>query len=298
MMMLSSMAEVAQATRAAKVSHQPWDSAAAGWNSNAQLIREWLREATLAMLEAAHISPGARVLDIAAGAGDQTLDIAQRVGTRGYVLATDISPTILALARLNATAAGHTQVDTRVADAQSLAMAGANFDAAVSRLGLMFCRDPLAALQQARAALKRGGRFSALVFAQPQQNPCLVMSIAIARKHAGLTALSPSVFGTFSEPGTLMSLGKPELLMQLLTTAGFSQIKLHTLDAPFRVPTVKHYIDFLRTSASPLIEILAPLSATEQQEVWRDMTEQLDQFTTDSGWVGPNQLLLSEAVAP
>ena len=77
----------------------PWDDAAQGWDHHATSIRTWLHGATAAMLDAAQLTRGARVLDIAAGAGDQTLDIAQRIGPGGAVLATDISPRILALAQ-------------------------------------------------------------------------------------------------------------------------------------------------------------------------------------------------------
>ena len=52
-----------------------WDKAAPGWNNHTASVRTWLRSATDAMLEMAEIRPGARVLDVAAGAGDQTLDI-------------------------------------------------------------------------------------------------------------------------------------------------------------------------------------------------------------------------------
>ena len=48
---------------------QPWDEAAAGWNEHAAVIRAWLREMTDAMINAANIGPGSRVLDIAAGHG-------------------------------------------------------------------------------------------------------------------------------------------------------------------------------------------------------------------------------------
>jgi SAM-dependent methyltransferase len=270
----------------------PWDHAAEGWNRHAGLIRAWLRPATAAMLDAARFGPGARVLDIAAGAGDQTLDIAERVGPSGQVLATDISPRILALAQANAHAAGHPQVETRVADAQALGLAGANFDAAVSRLGLMFCTAPLDALKQARAALKPGGRFSALVFSGPPTNPCLAVMTRTALRHAGLPAQSPF------QPGTLMSLGEPGLLARLLHSAGFDDISVQTVQAPFRFPTSREYVEFVRSSGSPLMQLLAPLSETAQRAAWDDMVEQLTVFATPSGWVGPNELLLCSAVAP
>ncbi len=280
------------------VQAHPWDKAAAGWNSHAVAIRTWLRGATQAMLDAAQVQAGARVLDIAAGAGDQSLDIAQRVGQHGLVLATDISPGILALAKANAMAAGYPQVNTQLADAQSLGLAGANFDAAVSRLGLMFCREPQRAFQQAHAALKPNGRLAALVFAQPQHNPCLVISIATARKHAGLPPLSLDRPGDYCEPGSLMSLGQPALLASLLADAGFVNVKVGPVAAPFGLPSAQHYIDFLRSAASPLMVMLAQLSVPAQQAAWDDMVEQLSQFNTSDGWVGPNELLLCSARAP
>ena len=91
-----------------------WDQSAASWNAHTPQIRAWLRQATDAMMEMARIAPGMAVLDLAAGAGDQTLDIARRVGPAGRVLATDLSPAILALARQNACQAGVDNVETRV----------------------------------------------------------------------------------------------------------------------------------------------------------------------------------------
>ena len=282
----------------AGASPHPWDAAAAGWNHHAALIHDWLHDATQAMLADAQIGLGDRVLDIAAGAGDQTLDIARRVGTDGRVLATDVSPGILALAQKSAGAAGLRQVSTRVADAQSLDLAGADFDAAVCRLGLMFCRTPLAALRGIRAALRPQGRLSVLVFGRPQHNPCLTVALATACKHAGVVNGSATQTAGAINAGSLMSLGRPGLLGALLQTAGFVDVELGYVSAPFHATSAAHYVDFLRSSASPLIEMLAPLSSAEKQDAWRDMTEQLMVFTTPSNWVGPNELLQCVATAP
>lgn len=54
---------------------QAWDKSASGWNAQTQHIHDWLAQATPAMLDAAHISVGMRVLDVAAGAGDQAREI-------------------------------------------------------------------------------------------------------------------------------------------------------------------------------------------------------------------------------
>ncbi len=270
----------------------PWDKAAAGWNRHTAVIHGWLHDATAAMLEAAHIEPGARVLDIAAGAGDQTLDIARRVGPQGQVLATDISAHILTLALDNARAAGMLQVSTQVADAQALGLAGAGFDAAVCRLGLMFCTTPLDALRGVHSALRPGGRFSALVFSQPRGNPCLTAIMATALWHAGLPTPAPF------EPGSLMSLGQPGALERLLGEAGFVDIGLQRLSAPFFLPASRDYVDFVRSSGSPIMEILAPLSEPTRDAAFAEMTEQLSVFTTATGWHGPHELLLCAATRP
>ena len=68
-----------------------WDRHAKGWNDHGRQIHDWLQEPTDAMLAMAGIGPGMRVLDVAAGAGDQSLEIARRVGPDGSVLATDLS---------------------------------------------------------------------------------------------------------------------------------------------------------------------------------------------------------------
>ena len=269
-----------------------WDAAAAGWDRHSGLIRQWLQEATAAMLDAAGVCAGSRVLDVAAGAGDQSLDIAARVGSTGHLLITDISAGILALAERKLRAAGCTRVEALHADAQHLLLDGAGFDAAICRLGLMFCTSPQQALQRILQALVPGGHFSGLVFAGPEHNPCVAALGATALRHAGLPPATPF------KPGTLMSLGQPGLMKGLLATAGFSDIGVRVLDAPMRLPSVRHYIDFVQTAGLPIMAILAPLTASAQTAAWHDIEQQLRRFNTGDEWVGPNQLLLCTATRP
>jgi ubiquinone/menaquinone biosynthesis C-methylase UbiE len=288
------MLAVSSSSSSSSTSHA-WDRAAAGWHHHAALIHQWLHDITVAMINAAHISEGSRVLDVAAGAGDQTLSIAQRVGAQGHVLATDISPELLAHAKAHAYAAGYSHITTQLTNAQTLSMAGANFDAAVCRLGLMFCDEPLAAIKATRDALRPGAHFSGVVFSAPERNPCLTITLSIARQHAGLPMLTRE--GYF-KPGSLMSLGKPGLLEQLLHKAGFAAIEVRKVSAPFCAPSVDDYLNFIRSAASPLMEILAPLSERARHKAWNDMREQLQQFTHIThvaDWQGPNELLLFAA---
>ena len=266
---------------------EQWDKSAAGWNEHAPQIRAWLATATDAMLDMAAIGSRSRLLDVAAGSGDQTLDIAQRVGPDGYVLATDLSPAILALAQRNAERAGHRHVETKVADGERLPVADASFDAAVSRLGLMFFPDPLQGLREMHRATRPGGRVCTMVFSRPDRNPCVTILMSTALKYAGLAPRDPF------QPGGLLSLGKPGLADERFRAAGFRDVATTTLDAPFRLPTARHYLDFVRTSASPIQQILGRLDRAAADAAWAEMEQRLGEFTTPDGWVGPNELLLT-----
>ncbi|MDQ0074436.1 ubiquinone/menaquinone biosynthesis C-methylase UbiE [Variovorax boronicumulans] len=267
-----------------------WDRAAEGWSSSTPVIHAWLRQATAAMLSEARLRPGARVLDLAAGAGDQTKDIALAVGPTGDVLATDISPKILDFARGHVEEAGLTNVRFAVADAQQPVHAEAPFDAVMCRLGLMFCMSPAAALAGAFKALRPGGRFVALVFGDPANNPCITTMLQVARKHRGLSgSVSPYA------DGGLFSLAAPGRLAGLLTAAGYVEVAAQSLAVPFELPDAAAYVAFVRSSGSPIMEVLAPLDARARESAWREMEEALEQFRGDQGWVGPNELLLASA---
>jgi ubiquinone/menaquinone biosynthesis C-methylase UbiE len=267
---------------------QAWDESASGWNHQTPAIRHWLAAATAALLDAARIGPGMRVLDIAAGAGDQTLDIARRVGEAGRVLATDISPAILQFAGENARRAGLAQVQTRVSDAEDLVLEETGFDAAVCRLGLMLCPNPLGALRQMHRVLRPGGHAAVLVFSEPQRNPCIGILMTTACRHAGLAPRDPFV------PGGLLSLGKPGRLEDYFQQAGFTGVATERIYAPFQLPSARDYLHFVRTSASPIVQILNRLNPEAREAAWEDMEEQLGVFQLpDGGWEGPNELLLA-----
>ena len=159
----------------------------------------------------------------------------------------------------------------------------------------MFFCSPLTALLEIRAALKPHGRLTALVFGRAEHNPCLTITLAAAREHAGL-ADAPTV--PVDLPGTLMSLGNPGLLDALMQSAGFVSVASRYVSVPFHAASAEKYVEFLRASASPVIEILASLPVAAKQDAWRDITEQLKVFSMPRGWVGPNELLQCVAVGP
>jgi SAM-dependent methyltransferase len=114
--------------------------------------------------------PGEAVLDIGCGAGATTLAFAEAVGPAGRVLGVDISGPLLACAEARAAAAGLGQVGWLLADAQTDPLP-AGFDAAISRFGVMFFDNPVAAFARIGAALRPGGRLVLAAWGPAEANP-------------------------------------------------------------------------------------------------------------------------------
>lgn len=268
---------------------EAWNAAAQGWNDQTPQIHDWLAEATETMLDLAKVSSGSRILDVAAGAGDQSLAAARRVGPTGYVLATDISEKILDFAAANAAGAGLANIDTTVMDAGQLDVPRHSFDAVICRLGLMLSIEPLKSLQGMHEALKPGGSACVVVFSVPDKNPCIRILLQTAFKHAGLPPADPF------QPGSLFSLSKPGHLCGLFAEAGFTDIATTVLPATFQLPSAEAYLTFVRSSATPIIRILGALDESARQSAWAEMKSRLEEFQTPEAWLGPNELLLVAA---
>src|ERR687890_1535220 len=124
-----------------ETTREQWQTAAEPWYRWGPTLEEWLGQATETMLDMAEVGPGSRVLDVAAGAGGQTIAAAKRVGPSGYVLATDISSNILEFASAAAQEEGLTNVEPRVMDGEELGELEESFDAVICRVGLIYFPD-------------------------------------------------------------------------------------------------------------------------------------------------------------
>jgi SAM-dependent methyltransferase len=169
-----------------------WQDAAGAWHGWGATLEDWLGEATNLMLDTAGITTGCTVLDVAAGAGGQSLTAARRVGAEGSVLATDISPAILEYAAAAATAAGLTNLQTRELDGERLDVDAAAFDAVISRLGLIYFPDRARALAGQYRALRPGGRVSAIVYSTADRNEFFSIPVSIIRRRAQLPRRPPA----------------------------------------------------------------------------------------------------------
>ena len=241
------------------------------------------------MLDAAGVGPGSRVLDVAAGAGGQTLAAARRAGSTGRVLATDISPTILSYAAKAAAEAGLTTVETREADGEALGgLPAGEFDAVVSRVGLIYFPDQQAALAGSRRALRDGGRVAAVVYSTPERNEFFSVPVSIIRRRAQLPPPAPGQPGPFS-------LGAPGALETALTAAGFTDVRVEAVPSPLRLPSAAECVRFERESFGALHQMLAGVPAAQRPDVWAEVETALGRFQTGDGFVGPCELLVASA---
>jgi ubiquinone/menaquinone biosynthesis C-methylase UbiE len=267
---------------------EQWQHAAAAWHRWGPTLEAWLGEATEAMLDLARVGEGDRVLDVAAGAGGQTLAAARRVGSQGAVLASDISANILEFAASEARAAGLGNVAARVMDGEALDVDDGVFDAVISRLGLMYFPDQQRALAEMRRALRSGGRVSAIVFSTSERNEFFSIPVSVVRRIAQLPPPAPGVPGPFS-------LGQPGVLEAAYEAAGFREIEVQTVEAPLRLASAAECARFERESFGALHAMLAAVSGRERELAWDELEAGLRQFEGPDGFVGPCELLVGAA---
>ncbi len=270
---------------------EQWEEAADSWHRWGPTIETWLDEPTEAMLEMANIAAGGRVLDVAAGAGGQTLRAARRVGPSGNVLATDISPRILDFAEREARAAGLENVSSKVMDGEAIEVPEGQFDAVISRVGFIYFPDQQAALEGMRRALKPGGRLAGVVYSTPEANRFFSIPVSVIRRRAQLPPPAPGQPGPFS-------LGAPGAIESAYERAGFTDVEVRRIDAPLRTSSVAECIRFERESFGALHQMLSGLSEPEREETWAEIERELSAFESGSGFEGPCEMIVAAGTAP
>ena len=267
-----------------------WENAAEAWHRWGPFLGEWLGPATDRMLDLARVQTGSRVLDVAAGAGEQTLRAARRVGPAGHVLATDISPAILAYAAATAREARLSQVATRELDGEVLdELPAENFDVVISRVGLIYFPDQQKALAGMKRALKPGGRIGAIVYSTPEKNAFFSIPVSIIRRRAKLPPPLPGQPGPFS-------LGADGVLAETLQRAGFRDVTVEKVDAPVSLPSAAECARFERESFGALHQMMATLSDDERADTWREIEHELKKFESSAGFTGPCEMLVAVGV--
>jgi ubiquinone/menaquinone biosynthesis C-methylase UbiE len=265
-----------------------WDSAEAAevWKRGAARRAQAVAVATEKMLDGAALRPGMRVLDLAAGSGDQSLLAAQIVGPAGSVLATDISTSMLAAAAEAAGEAGLANIETLVADASTIDLPEGRFDAAICRFGLMFLPDLHAALVRVHRALKPGARFATLVWSSEDKNPYIALQLDVVREMGRLPSSPPTLART-------VSLSGPGQLERALTDAGFQDIQVSSVSTPRDFASLDEAFDAMFTSSPARGELTRAMSEAELEQYAAELKRRLVRFVQPGGrCVLPGEALL------
>jgi len=266
-----------------------WEAAAPGWAKWERAFSAHLEDATSDLFTLAGVRPNARVLDVACGAGSQSIQAARQVGPTGVVVASDISATMLEHVRQNAAQAGLGNVETLECPADDLDVERASFDAAICRLGLMLFPSPLGALRAVQRVLKPGARFAALVVSTPANNPFFSGPMRLLLAHAGKQPPAPG------QPG-LFSLGTDGALEGLLSESGLEDVETRTVRAQIRLAGADDALEMMQQAFGAYRAVVAALSEDDQSRAWADVRAFLGQFENPTGFEADVELLIGAGV--
>ena len=196
------------------------------------------------LVESAAAEPRTRVLDVGCGTGSTTLAIQKRLGAGAECLGIDISEPMLERARARAQEANSPARFVR-ADAEQYAFERASFDLIVSRFGVMFFDEPVAAFRNLRAALKRGGRLGFVCWQAIDRNPWGQEALDAVRAVAPSQPL-PEMFAP-GKPGPF-SFADEARVRSILESSGFSAVRIDPSEIPMQIGgarTVEEALDFV-----------------------------------------------------
>lgn len=257
------------------------------WASDAGyqwIVREAALDAMMAgvlarVLHHADLKPGEQVLDIGCGTGASCLAASKLVGTSGHVTGVDISAQLLDRARSRATDAGAHNMTFHLADAQTHAFAPASMDALISRFGVMFFEDPVAAFANMAAALKPGGRLAFAAWAPPAQVPWFSIPVSSVVARLGKPApMDPNA------PGP-MAFQDPVRVTAMMARAGLHHVECHTEKVDLTPKGPFEEVVAFATRVGPASRIMAEFSATDDDiaAIEADVAKGFAAFNTEQG---------------
>ena len=211
------------------------------WVQHQEIYDRLLERFGARVLEAASLAPGDRVLDVGCGCGATTV-LAGRATAPGPALGVDLSEPMLAVARDRARRDGLDNVQFQAADAQSHAFGAHALDVAMSRFGVMFFDDPVAAFSNIHGALRPDGRIVFVCWKELFENEWLSGS---RRRDPAVPALPEA--GPPGAPGPF-AFADPEHVRRILTAAGFTDISIEAAHEPMLYAGLDAdgVIDFMR----------------------------------------------------
>jgi ubiquinone/menaquinone biosynthesis C-methylase UbiE len=236
------------------------------------------------LVERAALRDGERVLDIACGTGVVARIAAQRVGATGRVVALDLNPGMLAVARSLPPVNGAV-IDWREGSALALPFPDAEFNVAFCQLGLQFFPNRPQALREMRRALVPEGHLALNVFGPIERNPAAHALAAALDRHIGPDASTAK--------RSEHALADTEQLRRLVADAGFHSIEIETVSKLVRFPSSADYVR-IQLAATPLASLVAQFDTASGERLveaaLKDVGAALTPYTTVEGLTFPQEV--------
>ncbi|PZV37435.1 class I SAM-dependent methyltransferase [Mesorhizobium kowhaii] len=200
------------------------DASGKAWVEMQPILDEILAPFERLVVDAGYPGEGGNVLDIGCGAGATTLAMARRVGDDGRCVGLDISQPLVALATERTRVEEVANASFEVGDAQAYALESGHFDAIVSRFGVMFFDDPVAAFANIRQAARRGGKLAFVCWRSPVENDFMTTAA-----RAAAPFLPPAPAPDPDAPGQF-AFADGAKVKRILEASGWSSIEVEQAD--------------------------------------------------------------------
>jgi len=265
---------------------QRWTGSAPFWEKHREIIREMFAPVTRALAEAAEISSGQTVLDVATGPGEPALSLAEMVGSAGKVVGIDPIPEMVAGARRAAERAALENVEFEVAFADKLPFAASTFDAAISRFGAMFFPSPVDGIKEMLRVLKPGRKIALAAWHHAERNPFHTSLAQVIDRYVEPQPLAPDALDAFrfAQPGKLL-----ELVREAGAGVPRERLLRFTIEAAI---SVDEFWTLRREMSEKFRERLGALSPETLSKVRSESTASLKEYSTESGMAFPAEVLI------
>jgi ubiquinone/menaquinone biosynthesis C-methylase UbiE len=269
-MMQSNPAQIIEGQR------QDWNRVAGGWEKWDRFFEQNMAFLNHRLIADARLRAGQHVLDLGSGTGYPALLAAQVVGPQGSVIGIDLAEAMLAAAGRKAKTLGLSNVAFHPGDVTTLPFEAGSFDAVTSRFCLMFLPEIPKALGEIARVLKPGGYLAAAVWASPDNNPYLRISMEVIKQLIELPPPDPEAPGIFR-------LAKPGDLAAIAKQAGLTPLADEEMTAEMVFPSARDYYTSLMDLAAPIQNLLATLTAPQKSEAEQRILQAASLYQRGSG---------------
>ncbi len=252
------------------------DQAGPKWVERTEQLDELLAPLGDAVIERANVQKGERILDVGCGTGHASALLAKQVGRAGEVLGVDVSAPMLEKANTRSKAQ---QIHFEMADAQTMALAGADFSLIFSRFGVMFFSNPTQAFANLREALEEEGRLAFICWQDVSKNKWMQEPLAAALKHLPAPTAEPPAANA---PGPF-SFADPDHVRGILEKAGFTDVEIEGIETKLTIPgNLDEATDFMM-NMGPVGGISAGADEAKLEKATKEVRKVLTKYKTRKG---------------